>query len=131
MKLTMLPPVAILVIGTGFSVSLLAADWLAIDNPSELRALYANRTFKGKDWMDRPVITYYRADGAGLMLYKGTRIPVRWSVKGSDQVCVEWSAHKDCYLVQRHSTKTGTYRLIDVNTDVAAVYRIEDGIPNF
>ena len=108
-----------------------ASDWIEVEDPAALRALYANKTFKGKDWMDRPVTTHYREDGQGLMLFKGTQIPIRWAVKGRDQVCVVWSAHNDCYRVQRHKAKAGALRLTDVNTDVQAVYAVEESIPKF
>lgn len=108
-----------------------ASDWVALTEPDALRALYSNRTFKGKDWMDRPVVAHYRADGQGVMFLKGARIPLRWAVNGRDQVCVVWSAHKDCYRIEKHKAKTGTFLLIDVNTDVKRIYAVEEGIPSF
>jgi hypothetical protein len=131
MKTAMLSVIAALGIGGTLAPQAMASDWQDIKDPATLRALYSNKTFKGKDWKDRSVVAYYRDDGHGLMLYLGTRIPTRWSVKGSDQVCVVWSAHNKCYRVQRHKAKAGAFVLTDVNTDVRAVYSVEDGIPNF
>jgi hypothetical protein len=52
-----------------------AKDWVDIKDPQELRALYSNNTFKGKDWMDRPWVGHYRSDGQGVILFEGGRYP--------------------------------------------------------
>jgi hypothetical protein len=46
----------------------MASDWQDIKDPQALKGLYSNTTFKGKDWMDRPWVGHYRADGRGVMI---------------------------------------------------------------
>jgi len=108
-----------------------AADWQDIKDPAALRALYSNKTFKGKDYLDRPFVAHYRADGQGLMIWQGTRVPRTWSVKGNDQVCVKLPWDSPCYRFQRHATKPGFYRSIDIANDMTTEFTVEDGIPTF
>ena len=108
-----------------------ASDWEDIRDPAELRALYSNKTFKGKDWMDRPFVGHYRADGKGVLLFDGTKYPRTWSVEGKDRVCVESQMPRACYRFERHKAKTGIYRSINVANDMATVISVEDGIPEF
>lgn len=108
-----------------------AADWQDIKDPAALRALYSNKTFRGKDYLDRPFVSHYRADGQGVMILQGTRVPRTWSVKGRDQVCIKLPWDAPCYRFQRYTSKPGTYRSINVANDMATVFTIEDGIPQF
>lgn len=107
------------------------SDWVDIKDPKELHALYSNKTFKGKDWKDRPFVGHYRADGQGVMLLDGARIPRTWQVKGNDQVCVKLPWDSPCYRFQRHKAKAGTYRSINVANDEVTEFTVEDGTPKF
>lgn len=109
----------------------LASDWQDIKDPAALRALYSNKTFKGKDYLDRPFVGHYRADGEGILLSQGMRVPRTWTVKGNDQVCVKLPWDSPCYRLQRHTAKPGVYRSINVANDMATVFTVEDGIPQF
>ena len=106
-------------------------DWVEIKDPAELRALYSNKTFKGKDYLDRPFVGHYRADGQGVMLWQDARVPRSWEVKGNDQVCVKLPWESPCYRFQRHRAKPGVYRSIDVANDMKTEFTVEDGIPKF
>lgn len=106
-------------------------EWVDIKDPSELRALYSNKTFKGKDWMDRPWVGHYRADGNGIMLFQGGRYPRTWEVQGNDQVCVKALTGPACYRIKRHRTKPATYRSHNLTSDQIVEFVAEDGIPNF
>lgn len=108
-----------------------ASDWQDIKDPAALRALYSNKTFKGKDYLDRPFVGHYRADGQGVMIWQGTRVPRTWTVKGDDQVCVKLPWDSPCYRLQRHKATPGVYRTINVANDMATVITVEDGIPKF
>lgn len=108
-----------------------ASDWQDIKDPAALRALYSDKTFKGKDYLDRPFVGHYRADGQGVMIWQGTRVPRTWAVKGDDQVCVKLPWDSPCYRLQRHKAKPGVYRTINVANDMATVITVEDGIPKF
>lgn len=110
----------------------MAAEWVGVDDPAALRALYSNKTFKGKDWMDRPWVGHYRADGRGVMvLQDGSRIPRTWAVEGKDRVCVESQFPRVCFRFQRDKANAGVYRAINVANDMATVIVVEDGIPQF
>jgi len=113
------------------SLSQGANDWVDIKDPNELRALYSNKTFKGKDWMDRPWVGHYRADGNGVMLSEGGRYPRTWQVTGNDQVCVKSLTGAACYRFQRHMTKPATYRSHNLANDQVVEFVVEDGVPQF
>ena len=108
-----------------------ASDWQDIKDPAELRALYSNKTMRGKDWMDRPFVGHYRADGQGLLVFGGDRYARTWAVKGDDQVCVSTAVRTRCYRFQRHASKPGVYRIIDTGDDRPTTVTVEEGIPNF
>jgi hypothetical protein len=109
----------------------LASDWQDINDPAQLRALYSNKTIRGKDWMDRPFVGHYRADGKGILLFGGERYPRTWAVKGKDQVCIATQVNTQCYRYQRHAVNAGSYRAINVADDRATMVTVEDGIPQF
>lgn len=106
-------------------------DWVAIKNPAELRALYSNKTFKGKDWMDRAWVGHYRSDGEGVVLMDGARYPRTWQLNGNDQVCVQTQFERRCFRYERHRVKPATYRAINVANDQVAEFTAEDGVPKF
>jgi hypothetical protein len=106
-------------------------DWVDIKDPAELRALYSNKTLKGKDWMDRPWVGHYRADSHGVMLFEGGRYPRTREVSGKDQVCVQTQFDRRCFLFQRHRSKAATFRSINVANDLAVEFVAEEGVPKF
>jgi hypothetical protein len=108
-----------------------SADWVDIKSATELQALYSNKTFKGKDWMDRPWVGHYRSDGQGILLFEGGRYPRTWQVTGNDQVCVKALTGPACYRFQRHRTKPGVFRNINVANDNMVEFTVEDGVPQF
>jgi hypothetical protein len=130
MKTTMLTAGAALCLAA--ALPLQAADWVDVKDPKALRALYSNKTFKGKDYLDRPWVGHYRADGQGLLVtHDGSRIPRKWAVQGKDQVCVESQFPRVCVRIQRHTSQAGVYRSINVANDMATVFVVEDGVPQF
>jgi hypothetical protein len=109
-----------------------AKDWVDIKDPQELRALYSNKTFKGKDYLGQPFVGHYRADGEGVLIWQdNTRVPRTWEVKGNDQVCVKLPWESLCYRCQRHRTKPATHRSINVANDMVTEFTVEDGVPKF
>jgi len=93
-------------------------------------ALY--RHFKGKDYLDRPWIAHYRADGRGVLItHDGSRIPRTWAVEGKEQVCVESQFPRVCFRLQRDKAQAGMYRIINVANDMTTVFVAEDGVPQF
>ncbi len=111
--------------------SLAQSEWIDIKDPNELRALYSNKTFKGKDWMDRSWVGHYRADGAGIMILEGGRYPRTWEVSGSDQICVTTSMNRACYRFQRHKLKNISYRAFNEAGVKVSDFDVEDGVPKF
>jgi len=110
----------------------MASDWQDIKDPQVLKSLYSNKTFKGKDWMDRPWVGHYRADGRGVMVtHDGSRIPRTWAVEGADRVCVESQFPRVCFRFQHDKARTGVYRSINVANDMTTIFMVEDGIPQF
>jgi len=123
--------IAGVVLGLAAAAPLRAADWEDIKDPAALRALYSNKTFKGKDYLDRPWVGHYRADGQGVMISEAGRVPRTWSVSGNDRVCVKLPWDSPCFRIQRHSSKPATYRSINVANDMTTVFVVEDGVPQF
>ena len=129
MKTTMLTAGAALCLGV--ALPLQAADWVDVNDPKALRDLYSNKTFRGKDYLDRPFVSHYRPDGQGVMISESGRVPRTWEVKGNDQVCLKLPWDSPCYRIQRHTSKPGTYRSINVANDMKTEFVVEDGIPKF
>jgi hypothetical protein len=106
-----------------------AAEWEDVKSPAELRALYSNKTLKGKDWMDRPFVGHYWSDGTGMLMSDGRKYPRTWAVEGDDRVCVQTQFQRVCYRFQRSTSTPGVYRSINVANDMATVVTVEDGVP--
>ena len=112
-----------------------ASDWQKVEDPNELRALYANKTHRQRGYSGEAWVTHYRADGKALFVQGERRIPRTWEVRGKDQVCWRDDVQgESCVRVQRNrqnpseilTQQTGaTFAL------VAGMVRIEDGIPKF
>ncbi|MDH5534035.1 MAG: hypothetical protein OEZ08_00485 [Betaproteobacteria bacterium] len=112
--------------------SLSQSEWVDIKDPSELRALYSNKTFKETDYLDRPFVGHYRDDGHGTLLFQGDTYPRTWAVSGNDQVCVTWAMGTMCYQFQKHKNEPGRYRNWQAGNDrMINNFRVEDGIPKF
>lgn len=124
---------------TGMLVLLLSApaaaqsskDWVDIKNAKELRALYSNKTFKGKGPDGTPFVGHYRSDGKGILITGGQRIPRTWEVKGNDQVCVTDARATNCFRAQRHKKNRNDIVLQHVTAGWISQFTVEDGIPQF
>ena len=105
-----------------------SSDWVDIKDPSELRALYSNKTFRGNGW-----VGHYRADGKGIVISQGGKPqPRTWEVKGNDQVCVTPSdGTASCFRFQRNRKKPNELVLINATSGFAATFTLEEGIPKF
>jgi hypothetical protein len=77
-------------------------DWVEIEDPKELRAIYSNKTFRGKGRDGAPFVAHYSADGRGIVIEGNKRTPRTWAVKGQDQVCETDDRGIDCFTFQRH-----------------------------
>lgn len=112
-----------------------ASDWMKVEDPNELRALYANKTHHQSSYAREATMTHYRADGKALFVQGERRIPRTWEVKGKDQVC--WRDEiqgQSCVRVQRN--RQNASEIMTQSADggfalVGGMVRIEDGIPKF
>lgn len=107
-----------------------AKDWVDVKDPAELRAIYANKTLRGKGGDGSPVVGHYRADGKGLLIVGGQRIPRSWEVKGSE-VCVTDAKATNCFQLQRHKLNRNDIIVQHVKDRWIAQLTIEDGVPQF
>ncbi len=107
-----------------------SADWVDVTDPKELRALYSNKTFRGKAGDGSPFVGYYRADGSGLLIWGGQRIPRTWVVKGS-QVCITDPKVTNCFAFQRHKNNANDIVAQHVTARWISQFTVEDGVPDF
>lgn len=129
---------AILVLAVGLAAFLSAAkapaqsanDWADVKDPAELRAIYSNKTFRGKGADGSPLVGHYRADGKGVLFIGGQRIPRTWAVKGSE-VCVTDATATNCFQLLRHKRNRNDIIVQHVKERWIAQITIEDGIPQF
>jgi hypothetical protein len=106
-------------------------DWVDIKNAKELRALYSNKTFRGKGPDGTPFVGHYRSDGKGILIVGGQRTPRTWEVKGNDQVCVTDEKATNCWRAQRHKKNSNEIVLQHVTAGWISQFTVEDGIPQF
>lgn len=116
----------------GLSTAAMAdGDWVDIKNPKELRSLYSGKTLKGKGGDGVPFIGHYRADGTGIMIRAGQRIPRTWEVKGKDQVCVTDPSGVNCFRFRRHARDRAQIVGHHVSQHWIFQATVEDGVPQF
>ena len=103
-------------------------DWVEVKGEKDLRALYANKTHRGKDW-----VGHFRDDGKAILVFSGaqTPIPHTWAVKGDDQVCTTSNVGTSCYRYQRNGRKPRDVMATFVAQPVTFFFTVEDGIPKF
>jgi hypothetical protein len=106
-------------------------DWVDIKSPNELRALYSNKTFRGKGSGGTPFVGHYSADGRGILIQGDRRTPRTWAVKGEDQVCVTHDWGTDCYTFQRNGKNRNEIIGRHVAYGWIVRFTVEDGIPEF
>ena len=108
-----------------------ADDWVAIKDPTELRAIYGNKTIRGVTMTGTAFVGHYGADGKGIMIFGDKRIPRTWRVKGNEQVCVTDVSGTACYVYWRHRDKQNAIKNMNVENGWTSEYTVEDGIPKF
>jgi hypothetical protein len=112
-----------------------ASDWQKVEDPKELRALYANKTHRQKSYSGEAWVTHYRADGKALFVLGERRIPRTWEVKGDDQVCWKDDIQgQSCVRVERNKQNPNEIITQSAGGNFAltgGMVRIEDGIPQF
>jgi hypothetical protein len=106
------------------------SDWIDIDDPNELRALYSNKTFRGRNWDGTPFIGHYRADGRGVLIMGNQRIARTWHVN-ANEVCATDARTTSCYRYQRHRSNRNEIVARAVKDGRVVQFVVEDGVPNF
>ena len=112
------------------STSAWSQEWKEVKNPQEIRALLSNKTLSGFGADGRQAVSYFRADGVGLKIVEGERIPRTWKVRDDGLYCV---TEKDeyCFRVQQNTAKPSEIRATFESGLHELEFHIEDGIPNF
>ena len=110
------------------------SEWIAIENPAELRAIYSNTTFHGSAFtgdaaQGRPFVGEFRSDGTGTLLIEGRRIPRTWEVKGNDQVCATDATGTNCYRLARSTTNPREFLGRHVSSGVTMRFTVEGYVP--
>lgn len=105
-------------------------DWVDIKDPKELRAIYSNKTFRGKAY-GTPFVAHYSSDGKGIMIMNEQRFPRTWEVKGNDQVCVTDAMATNCFQFQHNKTNRNEIVATQVKDRWLLQFTVEDGIPQF
>lgn len=106
------------------------SNWVAVDSPDELRALYSNTTFEGTGPNGGHFVGYYRADGRGLLVSGGQRIARTWKVKG-DEVCLTDLRGTRCYRFQRNRLHRDEIVARQVPGGWQVSFTVKKGVPNF
>jgi hypothetical protein len=117
------------------STQALGSEWQKVEDPKELRALYANKTHRQLSYSREATVTHYRADGKALFVLGERRIPRTWEVKGNDQVCWRDDIQgESCVRVQRNRQNPNEIMTQSAGGGFAlsgGMVKIEDGIPKF
>lgn len=108
-------------------------DWVDIKDPKELRALFTNKTHRGKGADGTPYVAHFNSDGRGLLLFVGQQYPRTWVVKGRE-VCITAATGPAsgtiCRTYQHHKTNRN-----DIVGRTAEgwinQFMVEEGIPKF
>ena len=123
------------------AISQSAWDWVEINDPAELRAIYSNTTLKGTVDFGvqtgstrggtHPFVSHNSADGRGIIIFYGQETPRTWEVKGNDQVCIKDARGNACYVYWRHRDKKNQIRAKNIGQGFTWEGTVEDGIPKF
>ena len=107
------------------------SDWVDITSAKELRALYSNTTFRGKDGWGNSFVGHYSADGKGILIVGELRYPRTWEVKDGNQVCVTEQRGTACYTFQRHHERPNQIKAHNVQQNTFVEFTVEKGAPKF
>lgn len=123
--------IGLLVLSALPAMSQASKDWVDIKEANALRALYANKTHRA-----RTFVSYYRDDGEGIFVAKGSEVRVArtWRVKGNDQVCVgPKEGDPLCFRFQQSTRNPAEIVAVGESRGqrVMLMFTVEDGIPKF
>lgn len=110
-----------------------SSDWVDIKDPKELRALFSDKTHRGKDTRGNPYVAHFSSDGRGLLVVAGQQYPRTWDIKGSE-VCITAAtgpaSGTTCRTFERHKTNRNDIvgRAANGWTNQ---FTVEEGIPKF
>jgi len=109
------------------------AQWVAVESPSELRAIYSDTTHHGKVYgrsnaAGTPYVGRYRADGTATVEIDGRRFERSWEIKGHNMMCGRsrgGSSPPLCYRVVRNKTNPNEYQAREVSRDLSTQFTVE------
>jgi hypothetical protein len=96
-----------------------------------LRALYSNKTRRGKGGDGSLFVAHYSADGRGILIQGDRRTPRTWAIKGKDQVCVTHDSGTDCFTFERHRKNRNQIIGRHITQPWSFQATVEDGVPKF
>lgn len=108
-------------------------DWADIKGSKELRALFSDKTHRGKSPDGTPYVAHFSSDGRGLLVWVGQQYPRTWEVKGKE-VCITAATGPASGTTCRtyHRSKKNRNEIV-ARTREGWInqFTVEDGIPQF
>lgn len=107
-----------------FCQPLLAGEWVAVTDESQLTSLFSGSTATAtlKDGVDAKAI--YNADGTGELHAWGDTFERQWRVE-NQQVCVLISNQWQCFEIEKHASKPDMYRATQVKSKETVVFNVK------
>jgi len=105
-------------------------DWVDIKDPSELKALFSNTTFRGKNAAGDSFTAYNRGDGLRQIVILYEDVILKWWVNGNE-VCYQPADRRVPGVretFQKHATRKGEYQSRRVKDGALATFKVEPGI---
>jgi hypothetical protein len=87
-------------------------EWVEIKDPTELRALFANTTFKGRNQAGDAFTAYNHVDGMRQLVISQMDFMQHWRINGGE-ACFQIrdrSTPETCLTYSKHSTRKGEYQ---------------------
>jgi hypothetical protein len=104
-------------------------DWVEIKDPTELRALFTNATFKGRNPAGDPFTVYNHAGGKRQMVVPQADYIQHWRINGGE-ACVQVqdrSIPEFCSTYSKHATRKGEYQARRVTDGVVTSFALTPG----
>ena len=102
-----------------------AQTWEAIDDPSQLAALFSDTVIEATLKDGVRAVARYNRDGTGVLEAWGDTFQRHWEVRGKDQVCINMGNQTICYRLERNTDVSGQYRIHNLATGETAIATIK------
>ena len=104
-------------------------DWVEIKDPIELRALFANTTFKGQNHEGDTFTAYNHADGMRQLVITQADFMQHWRINGAE-VCTQTLSRlipEFCFAYSKHATRKGEYQARRVKDGAISSFALTPG----